>query len=254
MDGCVCKLHASTHHDITLTSSYLFFTVLATPSGTSSGPEAARVTAASDEEEALEAALIAFKLCDIQGKGALSVEELWRALCMLSLDGTLGDESASQPMLHSAGGCNVDAKQTMAIRSSAAQPLSAWQRSRLKQICGDGPGIGRMVFSRLILNLWNRDDYDGVMEDGPGIDTNWAVTRHRFRHPGEHTISWHGLEHHAGCAPSNVLTINVMPRLPERKTKLDGQRIFASRGKSASISTYLKFDKPVKSRYAEPIS
>ena len=144
-----------------------------------------------------------FAACDTGSKGALSLDELWRALGMLNLAPLLLDGLA--------GDCG---------RPLSNQPLDGRQRELLRSIAA-GESMEAGTFLRMMSNLWNHGGYDGAVSFGPGVDAKWAITRYRFRSAGEHTISWHGLEHFAGCAPSNTLIINVMPRLPRRQPQSD---------------------------------
>ena len=146
----------------------------------------------------LEEAGEVFAVYDTDSTGELSLEQLWEALGQLHMRGLLS------PTSRAAGGGSDPA---------VAQPLSEWHRTQLRHIAG-GDRLDRPGFTRLVGNLLGRGGYDGAVDAGPGIDTSWEVTRYRFDTPGEHLISWHGLEHFAGCAPSNVLRINVMPKLP----------------------------------------
>jgi hypothetical protein len=46
--------------------------------------------------------------------------------------------------------------------------------------------------------------YNGRVLPGPGVDTNYVVTEHRFDAPGEHTVQWA-----PGPFRSNVLRVEV---------------------------------------------
>jgi hypothetical protein len=48
------------------------------------------------------------------------------------------------------------------------------------------------------------EPYDGRVIPGPGVDTNYEITRYRFDTPGIHTISWQ-----LGELVSNVLRIEI---------------------------------------------
>jgi hypothetical protein len=136
------------------------------------GPAAAELRAEARE---------AFAVADAAGTGALGLDGFVAAMRTVGLDALLqgadGRPAAAADVLRVAGSERIDAS----------------------------------AFERLAAHVLGAGEYDGAVEPGPGVDVNWEVTRHTFGTPGEHTISWHGLEHFAGLAPSNVLTVTVLP-------------------------------------------
>lgn len=130
--------------------------------------------------------------------GKLSLDNLWAVLRELGLHHLLKLDDETD--------ASSGADETV------ARPLHDEQRANLRRIAGCD-AIGEADFLALVRNLYGAGSYDGAVSEGPGVDTMWEVTTHIFDTPGVHVISWHGLEHFAGCAPSNELHINVMPRL-----------------------------------------
>jgi hypothetical protein len=158
----------------------------------------------SSESVLEEAAEVFDQMCPSSSAAALSLEQLWEALGLLSFGDLLGDRPASE------------------VEHSSQRKLAASQRESLRKAIGDEQ-LDRASFLRLVANLAGQSQYDGALDAGPGVDTNWAVTRYTFDTPGEHLISWHGLEHFAGWSASNELRINVLPKLPKRKLRMDAQ-------------------------------
>ena len=170
------------------------------------------------------AAAVFDRCCDEPRADALSLEQLWEALGQIGIG---GERSAQDLLLVGDGG---------EVGGSRRARLCGVQRTHLRRIAG-GDRLSKSTFLQLAANLAEytaaggaaaggastaaaEDGTPSSMVSGPGIDVQWAVTRHKFTTPGEHLISWHGLEVHApGCAASNALRINVMPRLPKKKLR-----------------------------------
>jgi hypothetical protein len=122
--------------------------------------------------------------------GSIDLEQAWAVLTQLSLDGTLLLDDGSQ--------------------STSATPMDeALRRATLHRLAAGQERFSVADFRRVVCNLYGGGSYDGVVEPGPGVDTNWEITRYTFRTLGEHVISWHGLEHFAGPAASNEIKIMV---------------------------------------------
>jgi len=124
-----------------------------------------------------------------KGSDTISLDQLWLALGKLDI----GHGHNAQVLLADVG---------------------AWERSAALRRLAGGERMARDDFVELARCLMHRDEAAAAAADsGPGVDLQWAMTRHTFEQPGEHTISWHGLELFAGWAPSNTLRINIVPRL-----------------------------------------
>lgn len=53
---------------------------------------------------------------------------------------------------------------------------------------------------------WLGETYDGAVEPGPGLDTNFEISEFLFETPGRHTVVWH-----VGAWTSNTLVFTVVP-------------------------------------------
>jgi len=128
------------------------------------------------------------------GQG-IEIEGAWSILEQLGLDGSLA--------LDEGDGDRDDVKRT---------PMDeTLRRAYLRRLASDQERFTEPYFLKIVSNLLGSGDYDGAVEFDPGVDTNWEVTSYMFDVPGEHVISWRGLENFAGPAASNDLKITVVP-------------------------------------------
>lgn len=77
-------------------------------------------------------------------------------------------------------------------------------------IMGPKAVLGEMLDGRLVTaavppsGAFAPLDYDGVVQDSPGLDFNFEITSYRFGAPGVHSLQWV-----AGAVASNVVCVEV---------------------------------------------